>query len=102
MQTVTINDGQKLPVVAQPVDAQGNPGVITGPTTWSTDTPAVATVTVDPTDPTGNTALVTALIPGSALIQAHGVNPGTFFTGFNLTVNGGPAVSFLFVFGTPS
>jgi hypothetical protein len=106
VQTITITDSQSFSVNAQPVDAAGKPGVLATPNvpaTWSTSDPSVATVAVDTTDTTGQTAEVSAAGPGTCTITCNGKNPaGTFFEGFSVSVTGGNAVGWLFTFGTPS
>src|ERR1700676_3941009 len=105
MQTASITDSQKLPVTFSPTDASGNPGVLASGAvaTWTTNTPAVAVVQADALDPTGLTAVVSAVGPGTCQITCNDTNPsGTFFTAFQLTVTGGPATGGNFIFGTPS
>lgn len=68
--------------------------------TATSDTPAVATVAVDAT---GLNLILTLLAPGTANITVSGLGSsdsaaqGTF----GLTVTGGPATTFFFVFGAP-
>lgn len=105
MQTDTISDTQHLPVTAQPIDSAKNPGVLApgAVATWSTSNPAVAVVAPDPGDPTGLTATVSAIAPGICNITCIDQNPaGTISDAFSLTVTGGNAVGFTFLFGTPS
>jgi hypothetical protein len=73
MQSTTFSSNQIELALYQPEDAKGNPGQLQPgnvPTSVS-DTPAVCTVTVDPT---GLIATLTAVAAGSANITISGIN----------------------------
>ena len=104
MQSVTISDTRHLPVAASPIDSAGAPGTLAAGAvaTWNTNDPTVAVVQVVATDPTGLTATVSAVAPGTCTITCNDTNPaGTFSQGFTCVVTGGNAVGFNFTFGPP-
>jgi len=105
MQSATITDTQHLPVTAQPTDAAGKPGVLSAGAVgiWTTSDPTVAVVAADPSDPTGNTATISAVAPGTCQITWTDQSAiGTCFQAFTCTVTGGPATGANFVFGPAS
>lgn len=105
MQSITINDTQNFGVTANPVDSAGAPGKLTpgAVATWKTDDATIAKVAVNPPDPTGLTATVTAVGPGTTNITASDQSSSAnFFTPFQVQVQGGDAVGFTFTFGSPS
>src|SRR5579859_5675421 len=101
MQSTTLSDTQSNTVVAQVVDAQGNPGTTlpgaaqVPPVSSNT---GVVTVTADST---GLNLVIKAVAPGTANVAVTGTNPSgqTFSTSFGVTVTGGPGVGFTFTFG---
>ncbi len=65
-----LTDEQQVTLTLLPKTNKGNPAKIDGVPTWSTSNPAVLTVTADPADPTGLTALAVAVGPvGTAQVQ---------------------------------
>ena len=102
MQNFTIADTQTMTVQAAPVDGAGAPGVLApgAVASWASNVPAVATVVTDlGVDPSGRTATVTPVAPGTCTITCSDQNPaGPFSGGFTLTVTGGNAVGFVFTF----
>src|ERR1700722_1171162 len=102
MQSVSLAIGQTVSVQAIPLDAGGNQGAsITGVPSWNSTNPAIASVGSVSAD--GLSSIVTAVAAGTTTIQDAGnSSAGNFSTPFTVVVTGGPAVSFLYVFGTPS
>jgi len=104
MQSITLTDTQSVIVTANPVDAEGAPGVLlagAGDTPPSSSDPAVATVSEDPANHLS--LKVVAVAPGTTIVTGRGASPSgaVFSDPFQVTVTGGPAVGFNYTFGTP-
>ena len=118
MQTISLNVGQSVSVVANP-SASANPTDNTNPgalapgagtpasgvnPTWSSDTPSVATAI---SDDTGLAATIAGVAIGTANVTVSGPNnaSGTATQTFEVIVSGvvlAAALGFWFTFGTPS
>lgn len=103
MQSTSFADNQTEQVTGAPVDSAGKPApALATPPTWVSQDPTV--VTVGTPDPTGLINTLTAVAPGVTTVSLNGVGSGggTFFTQFQVTITGGPAVGFTFTFGAPA
>ena len=98
---MTLSDSQKSTLTLKAVDAKGNPTTITGTPTWATSDPTVCTVTAD--DPTGMTATLVGVAPGTARVTADDLEVwGKDVTGIlDVTVIGGAATTLSINSGTP-
>ncbi|HLX55198.1 MAG TPA: hypothetical protein VKR58_14740 [Aquella sp.] len=101
----TLLDNQKVPVSVSFADAAGNPATLPAGVipVWTSDTPATCTVDAS-ADPTGLTAVVTAVGPlGNANIIATttiGTNAPIVATAAVTVAASGPASASI-TFGTP-
>jgi hypothetical protein len=99
-QSTSFADNQTEIVTSAPVDASGNPGVLTGVPTYSQSSTGIVNIS---SDPTGLILTLVAAAPGSTNVTLSGLSAaGAFSSTFGVTVTGGPAVGFNFSFGTPT
>ena len=99
MQTVTIQDFQKVTVSAQPEDASNSPAANFNPATWAVDNGAIAAVANVSAD--GLTADVVAKGVGTATVTVTGQQGNQlpqYATAFQVTVTPGVPTHFNFVF----
>lgn len=68
--SLVLTDSQKARLKIQPKTKAGNPATVDGVVVWASSDVSIAKVVTDDTDPTGQTAWVTATGLGTAQIQA--------------------------------